>query len=53
MRKASTKNYEFGEFRLDADEKVLRRDDSPVEVTPKALDILLVLVENAGRIVPK
>src|SRR5688572_1257951 len=45
--------YECGDFRLDAVEKILWRADSMVEVTPTAVELLLVLVENAGRIVPK
>lgn len=53
MRNLSAKTYEFGGFRLSEDEKILFRGDSVVEVTPKAIEILLVLVENAGRIVPK
>ncbi|CAN5610703.1 hypothetical protein BH20ACI4_BH20ACI4_05930 [soil metagenome] len=53
MRRISENCYEFGEFRLDADEKILWRGDSIAEATPKALEILLVLVKNAGRIVSK
>ena len=53
MRKNSENCYEFGEFRLDADEKILWRRDSIADITPKALEVLLVLVKNAGRIVEK
>ncbi|MGH9971410.1 MAG: winged helix-turn-helix domain-containing protein [Pyrinomonadaceae bacterium] len=45
--------YEFGRFRLDASERVLRRDRDLVALTPKVFDILLVLVEQGGRIVEK
>jgi DNA-binding winged helix-turn-helix (wHTH) protein/TolB-like protein/Tfp pilus assembly protein PilF len=45
--------YEFGRFRVKADERVLRRGDELVSLTPKAFDILLTLLENAGRIVNK
>lgn len=45
--------FEFGDFRLDAEEKVLRRRDSTCDLTPKAMDVLLVLVRNAGRVVSK
>ncbi|HEY6231213.1 MAG TPA: winged helix-turn-helix domain-containing protein [Pyrinomonadaceae bacterium] len=45
--------YEFGRFRLKAEERVLRRGDELVALTPKAFDILLMLLENAGRIVNK
>jgi DNA-binding winged helix-turn-helix (wHTH) protein/TolB-like protein len=45
--------YEFGEFRLEAEERVLLRKGKPVTLTPKALETLLVLVENGGRLVNK
>jgi TolB-like protein/Tfp pilus assembly protein PilF len=45
--------YEFGPFRLEADERRLRRESRPVPLTPKALDTLLVLVRNAGRAIGK
>jgi DNA-binding winged helix-turn-helix (wHTH) protein len=40
--------YEFGPFRLSETEGVLRRGDEVVQVAPKAVDLLLVLVQNAG-----
>lgn len=45
--------YSFGAFQLDAAEKVLLRGGRPVNLPPKALDTLLVLVRNAGHIVEK
>jgi DNA-binding winged helix-turn-helix (wHTH) protein/Tol biopolymer transport system component len=45
--------YEFGEFHLDRDERVLRRGSAPVALTPKATDILLALIDNRGHIVEK
>src|SRR5262249_8114327 len=45
--------YEFGRYRLDAEEKVLTRDGLPVPIQPKDLETLLVLVEQAGHIVKK
>jgi DNA-binding winged helix-turn-helix (wHTH) protein len=45
--------YEFGRFRLDATERVLRRDQDLVPLTPKVFDILLVLVERGGHVVEK
>ena len=45
--------YGFGPYRLDAEERVLRRDGQPVTLPPKDLETLLVLVENAGHIVEK
>jgi TolB-like protein/DNA-binding winged helix-turn-helix (wHTH) protein/Tfp pilus assembly protein PilF len=45
--------YEFGDFRLDTDEKVLVREGQPVPLPPKDLETLVVLVEKAGHIVGK
>jgi Tol biopolymer transport system component/DNA-binding winged helix-turn-helix (wHTH) protein len=45
--------FEFGEFFLDASEKILLRGGKPVALTPKAIQLLFVLVENHGRIVAK
>ncbi len=45
--------YDFGEFRLDRQSRVLRRDGMIVPLTPKAFDVLLLLIQNAGRIVTK
>lgn len=48
-----TKSLEFDNFRLDAEERILLRDEKPVQITPKALLLLFVLIENRGRIVSK
>jgi Tol biopolymer transport system component/DNA-binding winged helix-turn-helix (wHTH) protein len=45
--------YEFGPFLLDPAERMLLRDGRPVPITPKVLDILLVLVQNKGRLLTK
>lgn len=45
--------YEFGSFRLNAAERVLLRDGSPVPLAPKVTETLLALVENAGHVVTK
>jgi len=47
------KLLEFGEFRLDLDKKVLRRGDEIVPLPLKAAELLCVLVENHGDVVPK
>src|SRR5215831_13564863 len=44
---------EFGPFTLDTRERVLRRDGKPVALTPRGFDILLVLVQNSGRVLTK
>ena len=53
MSSLSNNLYEFGEFSLDAQSRVLRRGAATVPLTPKAFDVLLMLVQNAGRIVTK
>ena len=45
--------YRFGEFTVDADQKVLLRNGTPLPLAPKIFDTLLILVENSGRIVEK
>jgi TolB-like protein/Flp pilus assembly protein TadD len=45
--------YEFGPYRLDTQERVLKCNGLPVPLTPKVFDTLLVLVQNNGRIVDK
>jgi DNA-binding winged helix-turn-helix (wHTH) protein/TolB-like protein/Flp pilus assembly protein TadD len=45
--------YEFGEFRMDIAQRLLLRDGQIVQMTPKAFDLLLVLVENNGKVVTK
>jgi DNA-binding winged helix-turn-helix (wHTH) protein/Tfp pilus assembly protein PilF len=45
--------YEFGPFRLDTVERLLLRRDTPVTLTPKVFDILLMLVRNSGRALEK
>ena len=45
--------YRFGDFTLDADQKVLLRKGKPLPLAPKVIETLLTLVENSGRIVEK
>jgi DNA-binding winged helix-turn-helix (wHTH) protein/formylglycine-generating enzyme required for sulfatase activity len=53
MTKANKHLYKFGPFLLDPAEHRLLRDDTPVPLTPKAFDMLLVLVKNQGRLLEK
>jgi TolB-like protein/DNA-binding winged helix-turn-helix (wHTH) protein/Tfp pilus assembly protein PilF len=53
MTRHAKPSYSFGPFTLDAAERLLLRDKSPVPLTPKAFETLLVLVENAGRLTEK
>jgi Tol biopolymer transport system component/DNA-binding winged helix-turn-helix (wHTH) protein len=45
--------YEFVPFRFDPEEKVLQREDEIIPLPPKPTEILLLLIQNRGRIVEK
>src|SRR2546429_4174534 len=45
--------YEFGRFRLDANNRMLLRGDRKVHLTDKVFNILLLLVERSGHLVTK
>lgn len=45
--------YEFDDFCLDLEQKVLLREGKRLPVTPKVFHLLTVLVENHGRVVEK
>ncbi|HEX6623910.1 MAG TPA: transcriptional regulator, partial [Pyrinomonadaceae bacterium] len=47
------RSYEFGRFRVDAEERVLLYDGSEVALTQKAFEVLLALVERGGHVVSK
>ncbi|HUP48112.1 MAG TPA: tetratricopeptide repeat protein [Thermoanaerobaculia bacterium] len=45
--------FDFGNFRLDADGRLLFRGGDRILLTPKALDILVALVEKRGAMVTR
>ena len=45
--------YAFGDFSLDATNRVLKKGEKPIALTPKALEILLLLIEHSGQVVCK
>jgi Tol biopolymer transport system component/DNA-binding winged helix-turn-helix (wHTH) protein len=45
--------YSFNNFRLDVPNRQLLRDGRPVPLPAKAFDMLVVLIENGGRLVGK
>lgn len=53
MSKQTKHFYEFGPFRLDAMQRLLLRGGEAVQLTPKAFDLLLVLLESSGRVLTK
>ena len=50
---AGSRQYVFGEFRLDARQRALFRQQELIALTPKSLETLLFLVERHGQIVDK
>lgn len=53
MRKQDEHLYAFENSLLSPSERLLLEDGRPVTLSPKAFDVLLFLVENAGRVVSK
>src|SRR3954470_6352495 len=45
--------YEFGPYRVDANERLLRCGERVVPVTPKAFEMLLMLLEDSGHVLTK
>ncbi|MDQ3221055.1 MAG: winged helix-turn-helix domain-containing protein [Acidobacteriota bacterium] len=45
--------YEFGEFRFDAEKRVLWRGGDTVLLPPKAIDVLAVLIAEHGELVER
>src|SRR5258708_28691538 len=53
MPKEIRRLYKFGEYELDPAQRLLLREGRIVQVTPKAVDLLLALVASGGRMVSK
>jgi DNA-binding winged helix-turn-helix (wHTH) protein len=49
----ATATYRFGTFQVDITQRRLSRGAHDVHVTPKAFDLLLLLLQEAPRVVPK
>jgi DNA-binding winged helix-turn-helix (wHTH) protein/TolB-like protein/Tfp pilus assembly protein PilF len=47
------RSYEFDGYRIEAEERLLRRGETVIALQPKVIDLLLVLLENHGRVVFK
>ncbi len=45
--------YEFGRFRFDPANHLLLSEGTPVSLTPKVFEVLLVLVQNGSRLTTK
>jgi DNA-binding winged helix-turn-helix (wHTH) protein/TolB-like protein len=46
-------SYEFGPYQVDIPGQRLLREGQPVAIAPKALDLLLILLRDRGRVVSK
>ena len=53
MPEGASPVYRFGPFLLDVPDRSLKRDGAPIPLTPKQFDLLVALVNNAGRLVEK
>ena len=50
---AAERDYVFGPFRLRQRARLLLHDGVPVPLTSRAFDLLAILLESAGRVVPR
>jgi DNA-binding winged helix-turn-helix (wHTH) protein/TolB-like protein/Flp pilus assembly protein TadD len=53
MHKPDNNLYEFGPFHLDPTQRVLRRAEEHIRLSPKIFDLLLFLVQRRGHLVQK
>jgi TolB-like protein/tetratricopeptide (TPR) repeat protein len=53
MPGGTTRIYRFGPFVLDVADRSLKRGGTPIPLTPRNFDLLVALVESAGRLVEK
>ena len=53
MEKREERFYEFGPFRVNTEERLLRRGDEVLPLTPKAIDTLLALISSPGHMLEK
>src|SRR6516164_7817358 len=53
MTRQEKQCLEFGPFRIEESERVLRRGTKVIPLAPKAVETLLVLASSQGRVVEK
>ena len=53
MERQNGQSFSFGEFRLNAEKRQLSRDGQEIHLTPKAFDVLVLLVRNHHRVVSR
>jgi DNA-binding winged helix-turn-helix (wHTH) protein len=45
--------YAFGQFQVDEQNRALHRGGEPIALTPKAFEVLLLLIQHSGEVVSK
>ena len=45
--------FEFGPYRIDLEQRLLKKGNDVIPLAPKVLETLIVLVENGGRVLEK
>jgi TolB-like protein/DNA-binding winged helix-turn-helix (wHTH) protein/Tfp pilus assembly protein PilF len=53
MKSASARCIRFGEFEIDLDACALRRAGDPIKLQQQPFDVLLILLEQPGALVPR
>lgn len=53
MSRRARQLYEFGDFKLDPAERLLLRGDEVIPLKAKVFDILVLMVQNSGRLLEK
>jgi DNA-binding winged helix-turn-helix (wHTH) protein len=53
MSISQNQSYEFGPFNLDPEKRLLKKQSELVPLNSKVLDVLIVLVEENGRVLEK
>jgi serine/threonine protein kinase/tetratricopeptide (TPR) repeat protein len=53
MSKQHRRVYEFGPFKVDVAERLLSRGNEVIDLKPKVFELLVLLVQNAGRLMEK
>ena len=53
MDRQQKKGFSFAEFEIEPATRKLRKEGEPLPLNAKAFDVLVYLIENAGRVVAK
>jgi TolB-like protein/DNA-binding winged helix-turn-helix (wHTH) protein/Flp pilus assembly protein TadD len=53
MSSLTSNLYAFGQFQVDEQNRALHRGGEPIALTPKAFEVLLLLIQHSGEVVSK